>query len=80
MSLGVWEMAEAISDTGPILHLHEINRLVIGSVGVLVRAYRTGLLERNELDIAVDGLFEESTLHLSSAFRAYLRKLLSDLR
>ena len=173
MSLGVWEMGEAISDTGPILHLHEIDRLyalnvfnglfiptlvadelrvwglnisnlgisagisvmtvdsgrrvevledvsnspiqpadaevlilaeddgfkkpvltddmrlrkrlesrgalVVGSVGVLFRAYHIGMLERNELDMAVVALFEESTLHLSPAFRAYVREFLTDL-
>ena len=53
--------------------------VVVGSVGVLVRAYRSGLLRREELDAAVDALFFESTLHLDRAFRAYVRRLLSDL-
>ena len=35
--------------------------VVVGSVGVLVRAYRSGLLRREELDAAVDALFFEST-------------------
>ncbi|MBI2877928.1 MAG: hypothetical protein HYY20_13715 [Candidatus Tectomicrobia bacterium] len=53
--------------------------VVTGSVGVLVRAYRTGLLQRDSLEIAVDALFDESTLHLSHAFRVYVRQLLADL-
>lgn len=53
--------------------------VVVGSVGVLVRAYKTGLLERDELEGAVDALFTVSTLHLSRAFRAYVRQLLADL-
>lgn len=59
-------MCEAISDA-------------VGSIGVLVRAYRTGRLERGELESAVDALFTASTLYLSRAFRAYVRRLLANL-
>lgn len=52
---------------------------VVGSVGVLVRAYSKGLLRRIELDNAVDALFNQSTLHASRAFVAYVRALLDDL-
>jgi predicted nucleic acid-binding protein len=38
---------------------------VVGSVGVLVRAYTIGRLQRNELDGAIDALFTVSTLHMS---------------
>jgi predicted nucleic acid-binding protein len=52
---------------------------VIGSVGVLVRAYTIGRLKRDELESAIDALFTTSTLHMSRAFRAYIRHLLADL-
>jgi predicted nucleic acid-binding protein len=52
---------------------------VIGSVGILVRAYHTKHLNRAELDKAIDALFTISTLHMSRAFRAYVRQLLADL-
>ena len=52
---------------------------VVGSVGVLVRAYTTGHLKRDELESAVDALFTTSTLYMSRAFRAYVRHLLADL-
>ena len=52
---------------------------VVGSVGVLVAAYRSGWLARRELDQAVDALFTRSTLHLSRAFRAYVHHLLGSL-
>lgn len=52
---------------------------VAGTVGILVRAYTAGKISRTELDAAVESLFKDSSLHLSRAFRAYLKKLLSDL-
>jgi predicted nucleic acid-binding protein len=52
---------------------------VVGSVGVLVRAYTTGHLKRDELESAVEALFTTSTLYMSRAFKAYVRHLLADL-
>ncbi len=52
---------------------------VVGSVGVLVRAYTTDLLKRDELENTVEALFTTSTLHMSPAFRAYVRHLVADL-
>jgi len=54
-------------------------QLVIGSVGLLVRTYNKALMARADLDHAINALFDESTLHLSSAFRGYVRKLINDL-
>lgn len=52
---------------------------VVGSVGILVRAYKVGRLKRNQLEGAVDVLFTTSTLHMSRAFRVYVNGLLADL-
>jgi len=52
---------------------------VVGSVGILVRAYTGGHLSRSGLESAVDALFIVSTLHMSRAFRAYVRHLLNTL-
>lgn len=52
---------------------------VTGTVGVLVRAYASGKISRLELEAAIESLFNDSSLHLSSGFRAYLRKFLEDL-
>ena len=52
---------------------------VTGSVGIVVRAYSTGRLSRGDLMAGVDALFERSTLHLSPAFRAFIRQLLAEL-
>jgi predicted nucleic acid-binding protein len=52
---------------------------VAGTVGILVRAYSTGQLQRAQLESSIEALFHESTLHLSRAFRAYLAQLLKDL-
>jgi len=52
---------------------------VVGSVGVLIRAFRVGLLTKAELKSHLDRLFDGSTLYLSKAFRTHVRKLLKDL-
>ncbi len=52
---------------------------VAGSVGILVRAYTMSTLTRPQLESAVDALFTESTLHLSRAFQAYVRRLIIEL-
>lgn len=52
---------------------------VTGSVGLLVRGYSSRQLDRRELEMAIDSLVETSTLHLSPAFRIYLRKLIAGL-
>ena len=54
--------------------------IVVGTVGVLVRAYNLGIIVRAELNQAIDELFEHSTLRLSKAFRAYVRRLMSELQ
>jgi hypothetical protein len=50
-------------------------QLVIGSVGLLVHTYNKALMARADLDHAIDALFDESALHLSSAFRGYVRQI-----
>lgn len=52
---------------------------VAGTVGILVRAYTTGGISRMELEATIESLFNDSSLHLSRAFRVYLKKLLGDL-
>lgn len=60
--------------------LEQQGALVIGTIGILVKAYHNGLMNREDLDGAIDSLFEESTLFISRAFRSYIRKLLTDLK
>jgi predicted nucleic acid-binding protein len=52
---------------------------VVGSIGILVRAYSLDILDRAQLIDAVDALFTASTLYTSRAFQAYARRLLADL-
>jgi predicted nucleic acid-binding protein len=59
--------------------LEKQGALVIGTIGVLVRAYTAGHLTRLELNGAVEALFTVSTLHLGRAFRAYVQQLLANL-
>lgn len=51
---------------------------VVGSVGVLIRAARKGLIGRESLDEALDRLFDGSTLYTSRAFRSKVRELLKN--
>ena len=53
--------------------------LVVGSVGVLVRAYKAWGWEKSRLHESVDLLFSQSTLHISPAFRGYVNSLLAKL-
>jgi len=53
--------------------------LVAGTVGILIRAYAARSISRNEMETVFEALFDQSTLHLGRAFRAYLSRLLSEL-
>jgi predicted nucleic acid-binding protein len=52
---------------------------VVGSVGVLVRAFEVGRLTKAELQAYLDQLFDGSTLYLSKSFRIYVHRLLDGL-
>ena len=60
-------------------YLEQRSLLVVGSVGILVRSYHNEIMSHGELSDSIDTLFNESTLHLSSGFRAYVRSLIDNL-
>jgi predicted nucleic acid-binding protein len=60
-------------------HLEQHGVLVVGSVGILVRAYHQNLVSRKDLQNFIDALFQKSTLHASPAFRAFIQNLLTHL-
>jgi predicted nucleic acid-binding protein len=52
---------------------------VVGSVGVLVRAFKAGRYTKAALYAHLDRLFDGSTLYLSKGFRTHVRNLLDRL-
>lgn len=51
---------------------------VVGSIGVLVRALKTGLIPRTEMLDCLDKLLDNSSLYTSKAFRTRVRSLLGE--
>lgn len=49
----------------------------MGSIGLVLHAYKHGLLSQETLHLAIDGLFVHSTLYLSPKFKAYIQKYVS---
>lgn len=53
---------------------------VMGSVGLVVHAYKIGLLTDPTLDDAIELLFSQSSLYLSPQFKSYVRKMIQRSR
>ena len=54
-------------------------RRAVGSVGILVRAFKVGRFTKTELQGHLDRLLDGSSLYLSNAFRAHVRRILDNL-
>lgn len=52
---------------------------VVGSVGVLVRAFTSGIIDKAELRAAIDALLNGSSLYTSTAFRKHVHDVLSSI-
>jgi predicted nucleic acid-binding protein len=60
-------------------HLERHGNIVVGSVGILVRAYRRHFMNRNALDQPMTELFNTSSLHASPAFQKDIYNFLNGL-
>lgn len=58
-----------------VLEMH--SHPVMGSVGLVMYAYKIGLLNQETLQHTIDELFVHSTLYLSPQFKTYVRKLIA---
>jgi predicted nucleic acid-binding protein len=71
----------ALTDDLPLRRLLEGHGAqVVGTVGVLVRAYASARISRSELESSIEALFDQSSLFIGREFRFYLKNLLTDLR
>lgn len=52
---------------------------VVGSIGVVVRAFTCGIINKAELQAAVDELLDGSSLYTSRAFRKHVHDLLDSI-
>lgn len=59
--------------------LENQGRLVVGSVGILIRSFKTGNLGKSELLACIDTLLNGSSLYLSKGFAVHIRRLLEDM-
>ncbi len=52
---------------------------VVGSVGVIVRAFTSGIIDKPELHAAIDKLLDGSSLYTSRAFCKHVNDMLSSI-
>ena len=72
--------ANVLTDDLRLRHcVHALGRRAIGSVGVLVRAYRLKKISSFQLRRAISELFDDSSLYLSLVFREKVLSLIKEL-
>lgn len=59
--------------------LESLRFTVVGSIGVLIRAFKQGRFGKNDLEAILNDLFTDSTLYLSKAFKAQVKEMIADL-
>jgi predicted nucleic acid-binding protein len=52
---------------------------VVGSLGILFRAFKHGRLTKSELRVSIDQLFNDDTIYLSKGLRNHVYKMLDEL-
>lgn len=59
--------------------LESLSHKVVGSIGILVRAFGSGSVSKAELESSLDALLDGSSLYTSKAFRARIGEMLKSL-
>ena len=54
-------------------------RTVVGTIGILFRAYKQGVIDKPQLTKLIDLIFNDSTLYLNSAFRTKVVEIVGSL-
>ncbi|MFZ4860283.1 MAG: DUF3368 domain-containing protein [Desulfuromonadaceae bacterium] len=67
--LGIIDDALGVTDDLALRRAIESNgRTVVGTIGILFRAYKQGIIDKLRLSTLINMVFDDSTLYLNSAF------------
>lgn len=78
----VRQIPDAIASTDDLelrKAIEQSGRTVTGTVGVLFRAYKLQIIGADQLRDAIDRLFDDSSLYLSSAFKTKVLEMIRSL-
>lgn len=75
-----YQISLILTDDLELRKAAEFSRIkVMGTVGILVKAFKKGVLSKNELFDNIDILFENSSLFTSRIFKDYVKNIIKKL-